>query len=649
MSRRTLGLLAAGLGLLAVSSSAFAAPAIPPARAQAGACGISVATTGIDSPTCGLAPGSACGTVQKGIDRAVEEGVPCVFIQAGVYTQTITLHDRISLNGGFDTNWVLGPRTTAGHEVRIVGVANQVQNQAMTVVLNNLATAPVLRNLVLVGPAAVGLEGINGKSSYVIRALQSNLVLRDVTLLAGAGAAGPNGGNGADAASIARTATRNGGAGGPGDQFITTCNDVDRGAGGPAGTNSCTGLVLPNGGAGGVGGTMDTHCEAFNNNFNARPGTRGLDAAHVFSLFGTGGNPGAVCASGVAGSAGHLQNGARGLGASPTPVLTAGFASTPSAGAGQVGANGGGGGGGGGEGGCDSGTDAFGAGGGGGGAGGCAAIGGGGAGGNGGGSYAILLAASHVDLQDCIITRGNGGTGGRGGSGGRGQQGGLGGAGGVSASNRIAGIGGAGAHGGHGGGGSGGAGGASEAILSCGGVVANNVGVVVSGGAPGAGGAGGVSAPAVQGTAEDDGNDGTAGPAGLFGTTLVVTQTGGACGTITPNAVIPVCDIATCGTVDAGAGPNGFALAFAGLAPNPTGAGGRFQMVLPRAGAARLTLFDSAGRLVRAIADERLDAGPQTVVWDGRAASGRMLPSGLYYARLEFEDQEQVQRVVVIR
>ncbi len=648
-------ILAACLGILGPLPAAFAAPASGvsvngPVRLQSLTCGILVTTTGIDGPTCGLTPGTPCRTVQKGLDRAVEDGLSCVFVQAGDYTGTITLHDGIALTGGFDTNWQLGPRADLAHRVRIIGVANQVQGQTRTVLLSNLVTAPVLSNLVLVGAAAQGLTGISGKSSYVIHALQSNLVLRDVTLIAGNGVAGAGGANGSDAMNIPRTAGRNGGSGGTGDQFATTCNDASRGSAGPGGTNTCAGVVLPNGGDGGTGGTMDTHCELFNNNFEARPGNVGGSAAHVLALLGTGGDGGSFCTSGGTGNPGHLQNGSGGSGGSSTPSLAAGFLVAAAGTAGQLGANGGGGGGGGGEGGCDSGVDAYGAGGGGGGAGGCAATGAGGAGGAGGGSYGILLAASHLDIQDCVITRGTGGSGGSGGTGGRGQEGGLGGSGGLGTNGRRGGRGGAGAHGGHAGGGGGGGGGASVAFVSCGGVVANNVNVVINGGSAGAGGTGGVSAPLAEGTPDGDGNNGQAGGQGALASNLTVTQAGGgACGSITPNAAIPACDIATCAAVDVPAGSGGSTLAFAGLAPNPTSAGGRFRFALPREGHVRLALYDHAGRRRRTVADASFQAGAQSVAWDGLDDAGRKLASGVYLARFEFGAEQRVERVIVAR
>jgi hypothetical protein len=50
---------------------------------------------------------------------------------------------------------------------------------------------------------------------------------------------------------------------------------------------------------------------------------------------------------------------------------------------------------------------------------------------------------------------------------------------------------------------------------------------------------------------------------------------------------------------------------------------------------ARLAVYDAGGRLVRTLFDGAAESGLRTQVWDGRDASGRRQPSGVYYFRLE--------------
>lgn len=53
--------------------------------------------------------------------------------------------------------------------------------------------------------------------------------------------------------------------------------------------------------------------------------------------------------------------------------------------------------------------------------------------------------------------------------------------------------------------------------------------------------------------------------------------------------------------------------------------------------ALRLEVVDLSGRRLRLLADERFAAGAHELMWDGRDDQGRVLPSGLYLARLAGE------------
>jgi len=71
--------------------------------------------------------------------------------------------------------------------------------------------------------------------------------------------------------------------------------------------------------------------------------------------------------------------------------------------------------------------------------------------------------------------------------------------------------------------------------------------------------------------------------------------------------------------------------------------------VLPRRGLVRLRAFDVDGRLVEVLAHKQLPPGEYTVTWDLRDAAGDPLAAGLYFLRLEFEGQERVRRLAVVR
>jgi hypothetical protein len=69
--------------------------------------------------------------------------------------------------------------------------------------------------------------------------------------------------------------------------------------------------------------------------------------------------------------------------------------------------------------------------------------------------------------------------------------------------------------------------------------------------------------------------------------------------------------------------------------PNPFNPQTEVRFDLKEAGAVTLAVYDVAGRLVCRLATaEYLEAGPHAVAWDGRDASGRDVPSGVYIARL---------------
>jgi hypothetical protein len=497
--------------------------------------GIFVAGGGADTATCGLTYSAPCRTLSYGIVRAVQASKPNVYVQSGTYNEVVVLLNGVNVYGGYDFNWQRGAYSDPAHRVVIAGGQDNGtggDGEYMAVRAHNLIVAPTLADLVIQAPNAQGTGGASGrdgKSSYGIHVNTARLNLERVQILGGNGAPGGSGPNGQDAVIVDAQSYMNGGNGGNGDEFTTTCNSSSRGGGGSAGTNTCSSSPSSramNGGAGGAGGTMDTDCSLSSPDLNARAGRNGSPAAFTFGTFGTAGTGGSgtdVCGPTTDGKPGYVVNGPGGSGASGG-YLTNGYWYARAGASGGTGENGGGGGGGGGSGGCDQGTDAYGAGGGGGGAGGCAARSGGGGGGGGGGSFGILATGgSQVTIGTCDLVRGNAANGGAGGAGGRGQSGGAMGMGGLHPGSATPGNGGAGGHGGHGGGGGGGAGGSSIGIVhtsdstitgSC----------TQSGGAAGGPGSGGPSAPTAP-AGERDGNDGTSGGAGTLTTTRTCAST----------------------------------------------------------------------------------------------------------------------------
>ena len=95
--------------------------------------------------------------------------------------------------------------------------------------------------------------------------------------------------------------------------------------------------------------------------------------------------------------------------------------------------------------------------------------------------------------------------------------------------------------------------------------------------------------------------------------------------------------------------PGGVAEVSLAAAPNPAREGCAVRFALPRAARISLAVFDQQGRRVRTLAAGGETAGEHVLAWDARDDGGRVLPSGLYFLRLEVEGRALVRRVAVLR
>lgn len=431
--------------------------------------------TGLDANSG--AANSPVATIQQAITIAAS-AVPAtsVYVSKGSYDlagETLQMQSGVNVLGGYDrgagwsrsfsnTTYIIGGSTA----VLAVDLTNETTLEGFSI----QASAPTAAAS---GPAA---------SSYVVRAINSQLTVRSNVLIAAGGAPGAKGITPPPAASGG-----NGLDGGPG-----SCDGTNPGVGGLGGTSACG----ESGGAGGRGGAAGA--------FNGLQGGFG-----VTTPGGSSGTPGGI--GGFGGSVGTRgQNGTTGASRLPGGNATATAAairiaanefSPPNGNTGENGlaAFGGGGGGGGGGQGCTTCNDGPGNGGGGGGGGGCGGVGGGG-GLGGGGSFGVFAIGGTVKITDNSISTD---TGGRGGDGGNGATGGLGGKGGFGATACTAevgagGNGGDGGDGGAGGGGSGGPGGPSIGIYGDQSdlIASGNTFSIKGGGAGGNGGSNGVGAAA---------------------------------------------------------------------------------------------------------------------------------------------------------
>jgi hypothetical protein len=92
-----------------------------------------------------------------------------------------------------------------------------------------------------------------------------------------------------------------------------------------------------------------------------------------------------------------------------------------------------------------------------------------------------------------------------------------------------------------------------------------------------------------------------------------------------------------------------FTLRLGHASPNPMNPWARVPFEMPAAGPATISVYDVAGRLVRELAAGTFEAGPQSVIWDGRNASGTAVGSGVYYIRLKTPAGQHTTSLTIVR
>ena len=90
-------------------------------------------------------------------------------------------------------------------------------------------------------------------------------------------------------------------------------------------------------------------------------------------------------------------------------------------------------------------------------------------------------------------------------------------------------------------------------------------------------------------------------------------------------------------------------LSLTGATPNPFVAETTLQFSLERAGSARLSVFDVAGRRLATLAHGDHAAGSHRARWDGRADDGEPVAAGVYFAVLEVDGSLRTKRIVRTR
>lgn len=83
--------------------------------------------------------------------------------------------------------------------------------------------------------------------------------------------------------------------------------------------------------------------------------------------------------------------------------------------------------------------------------------------------------------------------------------------------------------------------------------------------------------------------------------------------------------------------------------PNPFSAETRLEFSLAREGRARVTIHDVAGRCIATLVNGTLPAGGHSLSWDGTAADGHPVATGVYFCRLNAAGSELTRKLTLVR
>jgi flagellar hook assembly protein FlgD len=83
--------------------------------------------------------------------------------------------------------------------------------------------------------------------------------------------------------------------------------------------------------------------------------------------------------------------------------------------------------------------------------------------------------------------------------------------------------------------------------------------------------------------------------------------------------------------------------------PNPVRSTALVGFIVPRAGNVSMSVYDIAGRLVRALPTTVFPAGRNEIRWDGRDRDGRQVSSGVYFCRVNAGDRAGIVKAVLLR
>ena len=96
-------------------------------------------------------------------------------------------------------------------------------------------------------------------------------------------------------------------------------------------------------------------------------------------------------------------------------------------------------------------------------------------------------------------------------------------------------------------------------------------------------------------------------------------------------------------------GPGGAPFVSLDAFPNPVRTGTQFVLQSPRPTPVALLVLDARGRIVRDLGQRELTTGTNRYAWDGRDATGHLVPAGVYFAVTRPEGTTVARKLVVVR
>ncbi len=83
--------------------------------------------------------------------------------------------------------------------------------------------------------------------------------------------------------------------------------------------------------------------------------------------------------------------------------------------------------------------------------------------------------------------------------------------------------------------------------------------------------------------------------------------------------------------------------------PNPFNPNTTIAFTLPTSSRVKLQVFNTAGQLVKTLANGDTDAGEHSVMWDARNETGEEVPTGIYLYRIEVNGQSETRKMTLLK